>query len=691
MYHDSKLTSVESWPDFVTCLKYSSCSSTGNSFLAAGLTSGCILVYQAPITDSRKYEKLYKFKGHAGPILHLDFSKETGGPPVLLQSNCSRFELRFWDLRRNRELKTPSELRDQLWESLTCSLSWPALGIGPDEYAVVPCVDRSPARGEVMGGSGREGTDSPCFVGAIWPEQHGMPLLAVSGRDGQVALARYPCLERAELKSWVAHSVTAAALRFTYGAQKLLSVGDVDLSVFQWRRQLPVHTDVEPLLHVPSSMKMRLSEADALFLDKDHGSHDAAAGRDLGSQATFDDAKPFLTTTKMFKPVGWDDFEPQDLEKAGRMILSKYELRLQHVYGSRGHCAMKNVFYNRDGHAVYIAAGVVNVQERLGWDTAGMGHTPDNPDCRCDNKGTGPMKIDPECPVSPCQTHLQAHDDTVLCIDITDDGLLAATGQVSAAGTTSIRIWDAVKVEEISRIDSERHGGIYALAFKPSEVGAPAFLASVANDEDSTIDIWDLRGDIGSAKLLTCIAGDKNRILSVAWNPFFQTEADKHDFGSLVTAGDKHLHFWTFAQDDLDEEMDASSPELPVQLVRHHPCWDDSTQQTTLSICFMEQTIADTAGEGSQRGYTLTGMQDGSVFFWKWSDGDLGVAVLKVLPALHDGPIFCLNNSGGYILSGGNDGLVKIWELGSFGDGSCLSSKRILRRVRQMGPASAMS
>ena len=617
--------------DVVTCVKYSSsCNSQGFSYLAAGLSSGSIVVYTAPINEKQNaYEVKVKFNGHSGPVLHMDFSKQAGGDAENLQSNCSRFELRFWDLKRCKEVRAASDMRNEKWESLTCPLTWTALGMKADEYSVVPCVDRSP--------------DHPCLVGAIWPEAY--KLLALSGIGGQVTLARDPFLERAHVKSWPAHSLPPAAVRFTFGSQSVVSVGDVDMSICVWRRQLPVHVDVQRVLDVPCSMKAKLGEVDALFLAKDHGSHEAAAGEQLGSQAAFDDAKPFLTHTKMFKAVGWDNFHPDDLESAGRSELPKYELRLKHVHGSRGHCAMNNVLYNEKGQAVYVTAQVALVQQ-------------------------GDVQVQ----------HFQAHDDDILCIDISDSGKLAATGQVGEKGKASIWIWNAINSEKVQKIDYPRDGGVYAVSFKPmqGESDMPQFLASVANDEDCTIDVWDFREGINNYKLLACIAGDKNRILSVRWNPFYC----KDEFGSLVTLGDKHLQFWLFAQavpsEDEQLDMDGGARTGAVSLVRHKPLWKDATKQTCLSMCFVEKTRADASNEGTEHGYTITGMQDGSIFFWKWLEEETGVAVIKVLPSLHDGPIFTLlTTTTGLLLSGGNDGYVMIWKLETLGD----MGAPVLRRI----------
>ena len=41
---------------------------------------------------------------------------------------------------------------------------------------------------------------------------------------------------------------------------------------------------------------------------------------------------------------------------------------------------------------------------------------------------------------------------------------------------------------------------------------------------------------------------------------------------------------------------------------------------------------------------------------------------------MHEGPVFCLSSKGGFVLSGGHDGLVKMWELATFGQGGATGS-----------------
>jgi microtubule-associated protein-like 6 len=338
----------------------------------------------------------------------------------------------------------------------------------------------------------------------------------------------------------------------------------------------------------------------------------------------------------MLKKCGWDDFHPDDLTRADRQELSRYDLKLNHIHGARGHCGLNTVHLNEKGHAVYAAASVVIVQD-------------------------GDKQLH----------HFQGHDDDVLCIAMSDDCLLAATGQVGEKGAVCIWLWNTVEYNREGRIDFPRDGGIYALSFSPmvGDENVPLFLASIANDEDCTIDIWDMREGMRNIKLLTSIAGDTARILSIAWNPFHQDEA----LGSLVTCGDKHLQFWTFAQEARSEEDLAASDgrEAAVHIIRHQPSWKDTTKQTALCVSFLQNTVAEPEPDDkSPHGYTLTGMQDGSIFLWKWHPDDGSVFVIKVLPAQHDGPIFTLCTKGNYVLTGGNDGFVKIWSLKSFGDGA---------------------
>merc|ERR1711865_388438 len=94
------------------------------------------------IYDRKTYMRTAIMKGHSSYITHIDFSANS----KYLQTNCGAYELLFWDVRNGKQITSASSLRDQDWETWTCTLGWPVQGIWPPEAdgMDVNSVDRSP-------------------------------------------------------------------------------------------------------------------------------------------------------------------------------------------------------------------------------------------------------------------------------------------------------------------------------------------------------------------------------------------------------------------------------------------------------------------------------------------------------------------------------------------------------------------
>lgn len=75
----------------------------------------------------QKYALHKKCKGHSSYITHIDFSADSHW----LQSNCGAYELLFWDVRKGRQQKSASAMKDVEWATWTCTLGWPVQGIWP--------------------------------------------------------------------------------------------------------------------------------------------------------------------------------------------------------------------------------------------------------------------------------------------------------------------------------------------------------------------------------------------------------------------------------------------------------------------------------------------------------------------------------------------------------------------------------
>lgn len=182
------------------------------------------------------------------------------------------------------------------------------------------------------------------------------------------------------------------------------------------------------------------------------------------------------------------------------------QLRLEWVYGYRGHQCRNNVHYisagNREGNnkrIVYFVAGVAIVYSlRL--------HS---------------------------QKFFFGHDDDIISMCMHPDNMLVATGQVGR--TAYICVWDSSTLKTISYLQDQHQHGIGALSFDKEG----SHLVSVGTDSDSTINVWDWK----KGKVLATAKGHTDRIFDIQFNLFEENE--------IVSCGIKHINFWRFCGNSL--------------------------------------------------------------------------------------------------------------------------------------------
>jgi len=149
--------------------------------------------------------------GHSSAITHLDWDVHS----CVLRSNCLGHELRFWDAPSGQQIGHASACRDLEWASFGVTLGWHCQGIflGRADGTGINGVDRSP-----------DGT-----------------LLATVDATGGVNLHRYPCVQPEQGKpnrsSFYGHA--SSALACGWAGDQLLSIGGLDLCLFQWERVEP--------------------------------------------------------------------------------------------------------------------------------------------------------------------------------------------------------------------------------------------------------------------------------------------------------------------------------------------------------------------------------------------------------------------------------------------------------------------
>ncbi|XP_047459469.1 echinoderm microtubule-associated protein-like 6 [Mugil cephalus] len=168
-------------------------------------------------------------------------------------------------------------------------------------------------------------------------------------------------------------------------------------------------------------------------------------------------------------------------------------LRLDWVYGYRGHQCRNNLFYTAGKEVVYFVAGVgvvYNTREHS-------------------------------------QRFYLGHNDDIISLALHPERSLVATGQVGK--DPFVCVWDSFSVQTVALLRDGHTHGVACLAF--SSDGQR--LASVGLDAKNTVCIWEWR----RGRILATSSGHSDRIFDICWDPFQQSR--------LVTCGVKHIKFWS--------------------------------------------------------------------------------------------------------------------------------------------------
>lgn len=151
-----------------------------------------------------KLEKYAVIKvGFTSAVLHLDWSKDSN----FIVCNSQAAELKFINVNSKSQMRS-SDTKDIDWATWTCKFGWPVQGIWPGvDYSDVNTVCRS-----------------------------GNEQVLATGEDTQkVKLFRFPCTrEKAEYKSYTAHSSHVTSVRFMLKDNLLISTGGNDKTTLIW-------------------------------------------------------------------------------------------------------------------------------------------------------------------------------------------------------------------------------------------------------------------------------------------------------------------------------------------------------------------------------------------------------------------------------------------------------------------------
>jgi len=311
--------------DVVSALKFSQLWEREDvlmCYLAVGTSRGSILLFEWSF-ETERFTKRSKLRGHSGILLNIDFSSADMSEPSYMRSNCTRFELRHWDLRSFLEVRSAAPLREEVWSSSSCSLSWSATGIHPELYEVVPAVDASPDN----------------------------KLLVASGPGGEIQLYRFPCLQHSKCSSVKCSNEIASCIRFAAHGQFALASFRNSRTIARFRKVVPVPAELECFL-----MQQHESKGSSVLLG------DPGDVEEVGAELP-EDRNVTGLTSKSFNSSGFDDFDPSELQKAARITeLKRKGIRPLHVLGVKGRRKGNSAHVTSAGEVFYSSANVGVIQ-----------------------------------------------------------------------------------------------------------------------------------------------------------------------------------------------------------------------------------------------------------------------------------------------------------------------------------------
>ncbi|XP_045677967.1 echinoderm microtubule-associated protein-like 5 isoform X1 [Phyllostomus hastatus] len=252
-------------------------------------------------------------------------------------------------------------------------------------------------------------------------------------------------------------------------------------------------------------------------------------------------------------------------------------LRLEWVYGYRGHQCRNNLYYTAAKEIVYFVAGVGVVYS----------------------------------PREHRQKFYRGHSDDIISLALHPERVLVATGQVGKE--PYICVWDSYTVQTISVLKDVHTHGVACLAFDLDGQR----LVSVGLDSKNAVCIWDWK----RGKMLSMAPGHTDRIFDISW--------DLYQPNRLVSCGVKHIKFWSLCGNALTPKRGVFGKTGDLQTILCLACArDELTYSGALSGDIyvwkginLIRTIqgAHTAGifsmNASEEGFA-TGGRDGCIRLW---------------------------------------------------------------------------
>ncbi|TMW58376.1 hypothetical protein Poli38472_009935 [Pythium oligandrum] len=562
-------------------------------------------------TDDWASKGKCKARDTSAVLSHFDFA--TTGEYILANAT-NKGEMVVFESASGVEITRLATVKDVEWLTTSCIYGWAVQGVWP--------TTATASRVSAMGRSTSAGNNAP--------------LLVVGDTDGRLRLYRYPCVSPQALAYGVAGGSSALArVSFSSDNQFVVSIAQEERCVFQWR----VEYEEEDFASTLASDGLTPLGPTALTEYETHPTSDDEAEESRGEARTpFQEAATAgeyalellehkqasevsneTTTVPAAVPVRpWvaSAVAPADApdEKDSELSSVPHEsLELEWVYGYRAHDARNNLFASRiKPWLVYPAAHVVVILDTKLWLQRHFKQHTDEVTALAMYFGNGKKKSTSHPTTTTGEEDEEGKNEAMSGYKTLE---LVASGQMGVSPV--IHVWRVDTMEVLSSLRGFHRHGIAELRFNPTG----NLLASVGLDQQNSLAVYDWASGILLAHSVTGIA--PGRVLGLAF------EQDTHA-SMLCTVGVKRITFW--------------------RLSGHHLVKKDAllgkkgVLQSFLAVVFCGKDA-------------LVGTTSGDLYRFK------GVELASIVPA-HTRSIaalYCVPKSPFHVVSGGKDGLVKLW------------------------------
>lgn len=440
--------------------------------LAVGAEDGAIYLYA--VLD--EFELIGKCVRHTMPVTELDFSADG----EWIRTNSKENDLQFFNSDDASLQSNLPAMRDVVWASWTCPFNWH-----------VKAAHRTAFKGEK--------------VSSIHTPSSSPNYLCVGTSYGYLRLHLFPCVpDESESHRFPAHAGPVGSVRFSFDETHLVSAGEHDRTIIQWRcSTFDEDPDVE-VLDMPESDDYALEVREGSDLEEDFMAPNASTMDGVMNAQLKSDPKDLQSTPKI--DAWFDSVVAPTQPPKQRTAIPDLSLRLEYVHGYRAQGMRNNVRYSKGGEVIFVAS------------TLGVAMA----------RG------------SKAQKFFQRHTDAISSFACTNDGAFAATGQ--HGHDPFVVVWDTATCQSVATIPDVHANAVSCMAFSNNS----KLLATVGLDEDHTISIYEWR----SGSVVTRMYGGSAHIFDIAFS-----KQDK----DLVACGVKYIRFFT---DIMNKAPTCSRPTL---------------------------------------------------------------------------------------------------------------------------------